>query len=133
MDRIMGFFGVGDEEAYEEEEIGTEHASAATQKGRGNVVSLHTQKSVKMVLCEPKSYEDCPEIADHLKSHRPVVVNLHLVRRELGVRIIDFLSGTVYALGGSIQKVGKNAFICTPANVDIQGSITADTFQEERT
>jgi cell division inhibitor SepF len=129
MDRIMGFFGVSDEETYEDE-FETEQAAPAN-KGRSNIVSLHTQKSVRLVLFEPKSYEECPEIADHLKSHRPVLINLHLVRRDQGVRIIDFLSGTVYALGGAIQKVGNDTFICTPANVDIQGTIT-DLFQEER-
>lgn len=128
MDRIMGFFGVSDEELYEEVE--EEQESSSNQKGRNNIVSLHTQKNIRMVLFEPRTYEESPEIADHLKSHRPVVVNLQLVRREQGVRIIDFLSGTVYALGGNIQKLGENIFICTPANVDIQGTIT-DILKEE--
>lgn len=128
MDRIMGFFGVSDEELYEEAE--EEKDSSSGQKGRNNIVSLHTQKNIRMVLFEPRTYEESPEIADHLKSHRPVVVNLQLVRREHGVRIIDFLSGTVYALGGNIQKLGENIFICTPANVDIQGTIT-DILKEE--
>ena len=128
MDRIMGFFGVSDEELYEEAE--EEKDSSSGQKGRNNIVSLHTQKNIRMVLFEPRTYEESPEIADHLKSHRPVVVNLQLVRREHGVRIIDFLSGTVFALGGNIQKLGENIFICTPANVDIQGTIT-DILKEE--
>lgn len=127
MDRIMGFFGVTDEDLYEETE---EEQGTSSPKGRNNVVSLHTQKNIRMVLFEPRAYEESPEIADQLKSHRPVVVNLQMVRREQGVRIIDFLSGTVYALGGNIQKLGENIFICTPANVDIQGSIT-DLFKEE--
>lgn len=129
MDRIMGFFGVNDDELYDEE-VEEENESASSQKGRSNIVSLHTQKNIRMVLFEPRTYEESPEIADHLKSHRPVVVNLQLVRRDQGLRIIDFLSGTVYALGGSIQKLGNNIFICTPANVDIQGTIT-DILNEE--
>lgn len=122
MEKIMGFFGVTDEEAYEEEE--TKESTIPQVKGRSNIVSLHTQKNIRLVLFEPRSYEESQEIADHLKSHRPVVVNLQLVRREVRFRIVDFLSGTVYALGGSIQKLGSNIFICTPANVDIQGTIT---------
>ncbi len=129
MDRIMGFFGVNDDELYDEE-VEEENESASSQKGRSNIVSLHTQKNIRMVLFEPRTYEESPEIADHLKSHRPVVVNLQLVRRDQGLRIIDFLSGTVYALGGNIQKLGNNIFICTPANVDIQGNIT-DILNEE--
>lgn len=131
IEKIMGFFGVSDdEELYEEDELDREDESSQPLKGRSNIVSLHTQKNIRLVLFEPRSYEESPEIADHLKSHRPVVVNLQLVRRDQGVRIIDFLSGTVYALGGNIQKVGNNIFICTPANVDIQGTIT-DFLQDD--
>ena len=97
---------------------------AVVSKGKNNIVSLHTQKNIRIVLFEPSSYEDSQEIADNLKSHRPVVVNLQLVRRDQAMRIVDFLSGTVYALGGSIQKLGPHIFICAPANVDIQGTIT---------
>ncbi|MGA8943181.1 MAG: cell division protein SepF [Thermoactinomyces sp.] len=129
IDRIMGFFGVNDDELYDEE-VEEERESTSSNKGRSNIVSLHTQKNIRMVLFEPRTYEESPEIADHLKSHRPVVVNLQLVRRDQGLRIIDFLSGTVYALGGNIQKLGNNIFICTPANVDIQGTIT-DILNEE--
>lgn len=113
-----------DEDLYEEETKEQDESAPSVQKGRSNIVSLHTQKNIRLVLFEPKTYEESPEIADHLKSHRPVVVNLQLVRRDQGIRIIDFLSGTVYALGGNIQKLGNNIFICTPANVDIQGTIT---------
>ena len=56
--------------------------------------------------------------------NRPVVINLQRVRKEQAIRIIDFLSGTVYALGGSIHKLGSHIFMCTPANVDIQGTIS---------
>lgn len=121
MNKIMGFFGVNDDDHYEEEE---EQMDAVIPRGKNNVVSLHTQKNIRLVLFEPRSYDDSQEIADNLKSHRPVVVNLQLVRRDQAMRIVDFLSGTVYALGGSIQKVGPHIFICAPANVDIHGSIT---------
>ena len=122
MNRIMGFFGIqDDDEAYDEDYEAEQTASA---KGKGNIVSLHTQKNIRLVLFEPRSYEDSQEIADNLKSHRPVVVNLQLVRRDQAISIVDFLSGTVYALGGSIQKLGPHIFICAPANVDVQGTIT---------
>lgn len=121
MNRIMGFFGMNDDDHYEEEE---QEMDPVSQKGKSNIVSLHTQKNIRLVLFEPRSYDDSQEIADNLKSHRPVVVNLQLVRRDQAMRIVDFLSGTVYALGGSIQKLGPHIFICAPANVDVQGTIT---------
>lgn len=121
MNRIMGFFGVNDDEPYDEDQEETEPVSS---KSKSNIVSLHTQKNIRLVLFEPRSYDDSQEIADNLKSHRPVVVNLQLVRRDQAMRVVDFLSGTVYALGGSIQKLGPHIFICAPANVDVQGTIT---------
>lgn len=64
------------------------------------------------------------EIADHLRNRRSVVVNLQRVRSDHAVRIVDFLGGTVYALNGSISKLGPNIFLCAPDTVDIQGTIT---------
>lgn len=128
MDRIMGFFGVTEEDEYDEEL--ENDISSAPAKGKSNIVSLHTQKNIRLVLFEPRTFEETQEIADNLKSHRPVVVNLQRVRRDVGMKIVDFLSGTVYALGGNIQKLGPQIFICTPANVDIQGTIT-EILQDE--
>ncbi len=88
------------------------------------MVSIHSQKNVKVILHEPRSYDEAQEIADHLRSHRTVVVNLQRVRTDQALRIIDFLSGTVYALSGSISKVGGNIFLCTPDTVEISGTIS---------
>jgi len=59
-----------------------------------------------------------------LKSRRTVVLNLQRVRREHAIRIVDFLSGTVYALGGNISKLGPDIFLCTPDSVEVSGTIT---------
>ncbi|KHF28572.1 Cell division protein SepF [Anoxybacillus sp. BCO1] len=68
------------------------------------------QKSSKLVLFEPRAYAEVQEIADHLKNRRAVVVNVHRVDRDQARRIVDFLSGTVYAIGGDIQQVGSTIF-----------------------
>jgi cell division inhibitor SepF len=130
MGKFMNFFGMNDDDdQYEDVDLDRDTGNA---KGKSNIVSLHTQKNIRLILIEPRVFEETQEIADNLKSHRPVVVNLHRVRRDQAKRVIDFLSGTVYALGGSIQRVGDHIFICTPANVDVQGTITEimndDTF-----
>ena len=80
----------------------------------------------KMVLLEPRAYSESQQIADHLKSRNTVVVNLKRVTSDQAKRIVDFLSGTIYALGGDLQKIGGGIFLCTPNNVDIQGKITDD-------
>ncbi|MFC7681571.1 cell division protein SepF [Paenibacillus sp. GCM10028914] len=132
MNRFMNFLGLQDEEEVVEREVLTSQEEPVetppfenrkNAKG-GNVVSIHSQKNVKVVLVEPRSYDEAQDIADHLRSFRSVVVNLQRVRNDQALRIIDFLSGTVYALGGGISKVGGNIFLCTPDTVEIQGSIT---------
>lgn len=78
----------------------------------------------KMILLEPRAYSESQQIVDHLKNRDTVVVNLKRVTSDQAKRIVDFLSGTIYAIGGDIQKIGGGIFLCTPNNVNIQGKIT---------
>ena len=80
--------------------------------------------SSKMILLEPRAYSESQQIADYLKSRNTVVVNLKRVTGDQAKRIVDFLSGTIYAIGGDIQKIGGGIFLCTPNNVNVQGKIT---------
>lgn len=105
-----------DEEAREEPRVEQRH---------GNVVSLQSVKqNMKVLLIEPRVYSEVQEIADQLKNHRAVVLNLQRVPHDQAKRIVDFLSGTVYAINGDIQKLGEDTFLCTPENVDVSGSIS---------
>ena len=85
-----------------------------------------TNNSGKMILLEPRAYSESQQIADHLKKKNTVVVNMKRVTPDQAKRIVDFLSGTVYALGGDLQKIGGGIFLCTPKNVDVEGAITDD-------
>ena len=78
----------------------------------------------KMILLEPRAYSEAQQIADHLKKRNTVVVNLKRVTADQAKRIMDFLSGTIYAIKGNIQKIGSGIFLCTPNNIDVQGKIT---------
>jgi cell division inhibitor SepF len=92
---------------------------------KGNIVSLQSvKKSAKVMLVEPRTYDEVQEIADHLKNRKAVVINLQRISHDQAKRIVDFLSGTVYAIGGDIQKLGVNIFLCTPDNVDVTGTIS---------
>lgn len=134
INKVKEFFGLASEEEYVEETVETEpDRHDFTQKRhqtapRNNVVSLHTareQTGIRLMLFEPRGYADAQDIADNLRQRRPVVLNLQRVDRDQAKRIIDFLSGTVYALNGDIQKVGDHIFVCTPEHVDIQGTISS--------
>ena len=77
-----------------------------------------------MILLEPRAYSESQQIAEYLKNRNSVVVNLKRVTSEQAKRIYDFLSGVIYAIGGSMQKVGVGIYLCTPKNVSVQGKIT---------
>nr|MDH3154662.1 cell division protein SepF [Bacillus licheniformis]MDH3163348.1 cell division protein SepF [Bacillus licheniformis] len=141
--KFKNFFSLDDEEyEYEyietdREEIPEEHESKdrtayqSKAAGKQNVVSLQSvQKSSKVVLSEPRVYAEAQEIADHIKNRRAVVVNLRRIQHDQAKRIVDFLSGTVYALGGDIQRIGADIFLCTPENVDVSGTIS-ELIEEE--
>lgn len=81
----------------------------------------------KMILLEPRAYSESQQIADHLKMRNTVVVNLKRVTSDQAKRIVDFLAGTIYAIGGDLQKIGSGIFLCTPNNINIQGKITEET------
>lgn len=141
MNRIMNFIGLQEEEEVIEREKIIEQAEEAETnpvdfrtKNKGNIVSIHSQKNMKVILSEPRNYDETQEIqdiADHLRSRRSVVVNLHKARPDQALRIVDFLSGTVYALNGTISRVGPNIFLCAPDTVDIQGAISLAQEPEE--
>ena len=80
----------------------------------------------KMMLLEPRAYSESQQIADYLKERNAVVVNLKRVTPDQAKRIVDFLSGTIYAIGGDLQKLGGGIFLCTPNNVNVEGKISDD-------
>ena len=88
-------------------------------RGVSNVVSIHTNKTMKVVVCEPDSLDEVQILADHLKNRKQVILNFENTPKELSQRIIDFISGTTYALEGNSQQLGSDIFIFTPSNVEI--------------
>lgn len=85
----------------------------------------------KMILVEPRAYSESQQIADYLKSRNTVVVNLKRVTSDQAKRLIDFLTGCIYAIGGSLQKLGNGIYLCTPNNVNVQGKMS-DNDKEEK-
>ena len=80
----------------------------------------------KMMLLEPRAYSESQQIADYLKNRSAVVVNLKRVTPDQAKRIVDFLYGTIYAIGGDLQNLGGGIFLCTPNNVNVEGKISDD-------
>jgi cell division inhibitor SepF len=79
-----------------------------------------------MILAEPRAYSESQQIADHIKRRNSVIVNLKRVTNDQAKRIIDFLSGTLYALGGQLQRLGNGIYLCTPKNINVEGRMSDD-------
>ncbi len=95
------------------------------------VKALNANKDGHLVLFEPRAYRESQEIANYLKQKKAAVVNLHRLNRDLCKRVIDFLSGVIYAIDGDIQQIGPSIFLCTPKNIGVTGNITLDAFSNE--
>lgn len=93
---------------------------------RTNFKETSDAEGSKMILFEPRAYSEAQQIAEYLKNRNTVVVNLKRVTPDQAKRIVDFLSGTLYAINGDLQKLGGGIFLCTPNNVNVEGKITED-------
>jgi len=110
----------GEEEIKEDSSLEEEFYSVSEK----NYKEDETKNGSKMILIEPRAYSESQTIADHLKKRNSVVVNLKRVTSDQAKRIIDFLTGCVYAIGGDLQKLGNGIYLCTPKNVSVQGKMT---------
>ncbi|SMC56182.1 cell division protein SepF [Sporomusa malonica] len=127
MEKVWGSLGLFEPSEQEEDRPKIEETESKIKQKNNNVVSLpmaqnnsqQQGKQVKVMVVEPFSFDDAQHVSDYLKSRKPVVVNLENTDPDIAKRMIDFISGTTYALNGQIQKVGNHIFLCAPNNVDV--------------
>ena len=121
LDKLKKLIG-SDDGNYEEEVKEEEYYKVS----REDYMDENGVAGSKMMLLEPRAYSESQQIADYLKERNAVVVNLKRVTPDQAKRIVDFLSGTLYAIGGDLQKLGGGIFLCTPNNVNVEGEISDD-------
>jgi len=121
---LKGFKGMFKYDGDDENLMGTE--DEYYQVSEEEAMKEAEKSGNKMILLEPRAYSESQQIADHLKNRNSVVVNLKRVTSDQAKRIIDFLSGVTYAIGGSMQKIGVGIYVCAPKNVNVQGKISDD-------
>ena len=135
-DKLMGFIapieededeGYGEDATYPQDE--TKPISKYENPVNAKVKTVPTD--TKMVLFEPRSFEEAEEIASHLKQRRAAVVNLHRLSRDYAQRTIDFLAGSVFALDGKIQKIGQNVILCSPRSIGVDGEISLESGDDQ--
>lgn len=119
-EKLITYMGFGDDKEDDEDEYEQVEYSGQN-RGKSKVVKIHTNSHIKMVIAKPTSYNDVQRICDELKARRPVIINLQKVEPEEAQRILDFLGGSVYALGGEMQKISNSVFTVTPDNIDVVG------------
>ena len=142
MDKVWGLFGgVGaeaedydNEEGYDyEENDNYEEEEDRGFFGRGRkVVPLNAQgQPVKMVISQPTTFEQSEEICSLLKEKKSVIVNLEYVNKDVARRIVDFISGGVYALDGHIQKISNSIFLIAPVNYEITNEMAREEIKSK--
>jgi cell division inhibitor SepF len=131
-DKLGRFFGISDEDEmanepnYEEDNEASEHSEQMTNSRANNVVSIKAGMSAtsKIVLYEPRVYSDAKEVAQNLLNNKAVIINFSRMEDSSARRIVDFITGTVYALNGEIQRIGDKIFLATPPKFVTDGKIT---------
>ncbi len=122
-DKVFGKEEVYDDDIPYEGEEAEVAVSASEPVRQSGSISTSSSANIEMKIVKPDKFEDVKGIADHLLSKRTVVLNLENVNKETVRRIIDFLTGTIYAIEGNIKKVSLATYVLTPKNIDVSAEL----------
>ena len=148
LDKVLHFMGIQEDEVEEEQAAAEEFERPvrppAEDTRKGRVVNLQGKESSRAAraaagisaalsnspqgkwrisVLEPTKFEDVQTVCDHLKQRRPVLVSVEDLEKELSKRIIDFVSGTTYAIDGQVQRISESIFLFAPSNVVIDAEL----------
>lgn len=143
MDKVWGLFGMDSAEPeeyedediydYEDEQDEEEDKKIFGRKNNNKVVNMQQSQpnAIKMVISQPTAFEQSDEICSFLKERKSVIVNLEYVNKDVARRIVDFISGGVYALDGYIQKVSNSIFLVAPSNYEITNEMAREEIRSK--
>ena len=141
VNKFLEVFGLpendeNEEEYIDEEEIDEEQEEEVEERGffarRNNkVVNMPQTQQVRMVISQPTTFEQAEEICSYLKNRKSVIVNLEYVNKDVARRIVDFISGGVYALNGHIQKISNSIFLIAPVNYEITNEMAREEIKSK--
>ena len=140
VNKILEVFGLpenddeNEEEFIDEEEL--EEAEEQEERSffninRRKVVNMPQTQQVRMVICQPTTFEQAEEICSYLKNRKSVIVNLEYVNKDVARRIVDVMSGAVHALDGHIQKISNSIFLIAPTYYEISTEIARDEIKNK--
>ena len=144
MEKVWGMLGLPEREEEESEEVNygknididdqEEENEEEDRKlwGRKNkVVNMPQTQQVKMVICQPTTFEQSENICSLLKEKKSIIVNLEYVNKDVARRIVDVVSGAVHALDGNLQKVSNSIFLVAPYNYDITNEMAREEIKNK--
>ena len=139
MDKVWGLFGMDqaepeeyeDENVYDYEDEEEEIEDKKLFGRRSKVVNMPQANAIKMVISQPTTFEQSDEICSFLKEKKSVIVNLEYVNKDVARRIVDFISGGVYALDGYIQKISNSIFLVAPSNYEITNEMAREEMKSK--
>lgn len=144
MEKVWGFLGMEPEQESNEElenenyietnemqEQDDEDDRRIWNRRGSKVVSMPQTQQVKMVICQPTTFEQSENICTLLKEKKSIIVNLEYVNKDIARRIVDVVSGAVHALDGNLQKVSNSIFLVAPYNYDITNEMAREEIKNK--
>lgn len=136
IEKIKEMWTPSEEELYDEnEETENEYEvqdSNSKKSNYGKVVNINPHSKLKVILSKPDHFgEEIKNIADDLLKMHAVVLNLEVTPKSESRRLVDFLSGIAYAIGGKIKKVSTDTYVVTPSSVSIEGEDILDEIENK--
>ena len=114
-----------EEDSFGFEPVAPVAPSAPSRDFGGKVLNMSSGNKQEVVLFRPNSFNDTSKASDDLKNRKAVIVNMENVDKAMARRVVDFLSGCVYALEGDVKKIAKSAYLFCPHNMNIVGDLEA--------
>ena len=143
MNKVFDLFGMDpvEDDGYEEEDVYeyedeeeiVEDKKLFGRRNKDKVVNMPqaNANAIKMVISQPTTFEQSDEICSFLKEKKSVIVNLEYVNKDVARRIVDFISGGVYALDGYIEKVSNSIFLVAPSNYEISNEMAREEMKSK--
>ena len=142
MEKVWGMLGLPEKDEEETEDVDIErNEDIESQEDddddrriwgrRSKVVNMPQTQQVKMVICQPTTFEQSEAICDLLKEKKSIIVNLEYVNKDIARRIVDVVSGAVHALDGNLQKVSNSIFLVAPYNYDITNEMAREEIKNK--
>lgn len=134
INKMMGFLGLEDDLEEDAEEIDEEQGRKTVNdfggvdpivnsKRQNKVVSIHTTISAKVKIVKPTTYEEAADICDELKNRKIIVINTTGLETRIAQRLLDFMGGASYALGGDLEEIEKGVYILSPSSVEVSSDL----------